>query len=734
MALFFVFCVSFAATPLVGRADPPSALDRPIDVVTIRGSDLPGFLPVNIDRVHLFAWNGVAFEPIPFQVDEVVPEADLLVGLDYCGDPDPEWRTPNQIEVPDSLCEENYAFDFAIAGTPGAGDTGGPGVLDADDEIVFRARDAATVCAPANTWLPDDLTATTSTLRYDIVLNDNRYGGASLQNVGTGCVSAFLYDAPQPRRYDLDDSYVQWQALNPSAQGPDCRWRGGANGGEQVRGPKACGRAVPGPRAAGHPTLDLRWIGNWTMDELRLDGNDILDRLKTRMNIAVVHNEEGYDKYCCAIFMGIKSFDETTRKAPIRVLRYAKGSLSGYGTSRNDWYYGTHLVFRVRLRVHSGPGKLRTYLDFDQDGTLGEFYTEKHPPGQNPDAPADDNSVAGNDSEAEVLTHDDYRPEELNWSLLDMGTTRLLFMIEETDPFEFTGATSHYYSDRSSRDDSPESTYGTLGAHGTYWDGGAKNMQDTSCEQSNDPEEHLWREAYWHVIPMAAGRSVDEYVGWLRNELTVSTVATEYVPPPADPPPRGGRPCPPSLVPSIDSNGEFVDLSPAVIPQDPECDNASYTLYRAVGVGAFRQLAATKPGASHLDRQVAVGMTYRYRAFAHNTDGSESEASPIVQVTVNDVEPPTPPTVVVADPLPNAARLSWVRSTSSDVVGVDVFVSDTPGGPYQKVNSQVVPSGTTEFVIASLDPATTYYLVLEAVDHVGLRSAATPEVSVMPDM
>jgi hypothetical protein len=75
----------------------------------------------------------------------------------------------------------------------------------------------------------------------------------------------------------------------------------------------------------------------------------------------------------------------------------------------------------------------------------------------------------------------------------------------------------------------------------------------------------------------------------------------------------------------------------------------------------------------------------------------------------------------------HAVDLSWTASTSTDVVGYNVYRGTTSGGPYAKINTSLV-SGTT-YVDATVMGCMTYYYVTTAVDSMGGESAYSAEVT-----
>lgn len=693
-----------------------AGIARPFDEVVIKldSVQFPQLAGTAIDKIHLYRWSESSrtFTPIPFQIDEVKRVVDLKEDLSACLASCPV----NNPEIPDSLCESNYAFNYATGEPPGPlDDDDGTYIVDANDELVFRGRDAGAECAPSDEWV---LPLHTWDLRFDIVVKDQRLDGNSLSELGSACVHLFVFDDPRAPAWLEDEYYVRWASF-AGEQGEQCRW------GDPVheRGRRACGVASPGPEAeeAGM-SIETRWIGNWTLDQVKLNGSstDVMDRFKTRMNIANIHNEEGYDLYCCARFMGEKHYNESTKRDPIRALRFAKGALSGFGTTRNDWHYGTHFVFRVRLRVHPGPGDMRNYFDLDSDATPANVYTKQQ---------AEIVDVAqGDDAVNERLSElDTYSQGEFNWVKYQTRAGNFLAIMHETYPFSFADETQHFYSDRRSFVDAPEADAGRLGSSGHFWPGGARNMQDDSCNTSDPDAPALWKEALWYVVPYDDAIGVSSYVDALRFPLTVS-VEDKWRVGWSPPPP----PCVPSLELAPDLDSESVDIWAHLSPPDAGCVNDLVSVYRSVGVGRYRKLASLVPGTKFRDASVQHGVTYRYIAFGHDPLGNSSSGSLTYQFLAQDTQPPPPPAVTDVEPVVGGVRIAWSPGGGLDVVGVNILIANSPGGPYMRVNSAPILEPTREYLISPLEPLQAYYLVLQAVDDVGLSSVLSAEVSVVP--
>jgi hypothetical protein len=79
-----------------------------------------------------------------------------------------------------------------------------------------------------------------------------------------------------------------------------------------------------------------------------------------------------------------------------------------------------------------------------------------------------------------------------------------------------------------------------------------------------------------------------------------------------------------------------------------------------------------------------------------------------------------------APAVPHSVALNWNASTSSGVVGYNVYRSGQSGGPYAKINSAVIPSTTN--TDSNVQSGSTYYYVVTAVDSSGRESVFSNQV------
>ena len=76
---------------------------------------------------------------------------------------------------------------------------------------------------------------------------------------------------------------------------------------------------------------------------------------------------------------------------------------------------------------------------------------------------------------------------------------------------------------------------------------------------------------------------------------------------------------------------------------------------------------------------------------------------------------------------PHDVALNWNPSISSGIFGYNVYRGTGPGGPYTKVNSQVIAS--TSYTDTAIQSGQTYYYVVTAMDSGSQESVYSNEVA-----
>jgi len=143
--------LSCALSALLPAVAPAAPLDRPDDPVVLTGAATAAFVGTAPGRLVAFRWNG-AWQQVPVQVDE-----RKLVNL-RAAYPTPfscSGTSGGYCYAPGNMTPR---LRYADAGTLVGADP--DPLLDADDEVVFMAKDAGTV-APEGTPDPPGVVART---------------------------------------------------------------------------------------------------------------------------------------------------------------------------------------------------------------------------------------------------------------------------------------------------------------------------------------------------------------------------------------------------------------------------------------------------------------------------------------------------------------------------------------------------------------------------------------------
>jgi len=172
--------------------------------------------------------------------------------------------------------------------------------------------------------------------------------------------------------------------------------------------------------------------------------------------------------------------------------------------------------------------------------------------------------------------------------------------------------------------------------------------------------------------------------------------------------------------------------------------------FGSVGVGTSKTLAGTltatasdvtiwsatstssefRLGGLSLPRTIPAGQSASFTlTFAPQSSGT---ASGTISLISNAANGPTNQTLTGAGASTSmhSVTLAW-NSSSSAVLGYNVYRSNTPSGPYTRVNP--APAAGTSYVDTSVRAGTTYYYVSTAVDIRGAESKySTPMQVVIP--
>jgi hypothetical protein len=119
------------------------------------------------------------------------------------------------------------------------------------------------------------------------------------------------------------------------------------------------------------------------------------------------------------------------------------------------------------------------------------------------------------------------------------------------------------------------------------------------------------------------------------------------------------------------------------------------------------------------DVQLGVNMTIGLVPCTANISGPGICNVVVVQRVVNAAL--GGPCVTDGTATAHSVLLSWTASTSSGVVGHNIYRSTTAGGPYTKMNTSTVPA--TNYTDSTVQNGVTYYYVVTAVNSSSVESA-----------
>ena len=372
-----------SARAAVAHAAPPASTlsaARGYDAVSAQGAELAPLVGRPIRNLRLFAARAAALEPIPFQIDEregtVPPDAPWVYTLGA----------------------------YAHADADG-------GALDANDELVFMARDAGarTATKPAN-----------ATLTLELEVRDPTSGELAYAYLAS-------FDQPPPassRAYVHLD--VAADSVNTDNYG------------------LIASTSVP-----------ISW-SNFTIRDLRGGSSaNLLDRYKVRVRalflLGLVEwrvNEEQ-----------LRSVPVGYRDGPIRVIRRVKNSVdAGLGLESAEYlvdnvYYDDAILVPAYVTVPYEPGffmkdiEIRTSVDFREAMEGWSFTSSRNP------SPARIDGVMS--PEEQALDRGD-----TDWIVLAKGEQALISRVIRTDPRLARVQRLLYYVDDAAREDEPESKPG----------------------------------------------------------------------------------------------------------------------------------------------------------------------------------------------------------------------------------------------------------------------------------
>ena len=294
-----------------------ATLERPESVVVILGEELGAVLDVRREQMGLFAWRGGSLEPIPFQIDERTPDGDFAYPL---GD---ERRTDTD-----------------------------DGLLDANDELVFRAGDVGGRA-------PVGVVHQTNAGFVEIEVWDPAREGAR------GWVYLAAFAEGTPERAGDDRVALRWNEVGDLTGWETARLRVGG-----------------GPEGLNFLHLyELRFAEEGEV------GPDVLDRAKIKLEVSYLFTDitRAFDE----VRTGVRSYLDGPVRAVVRFsletyLIWGHWIRTSPGPGCRALIYEDRLELELRLRVpvdleRDQPSALRLSWDFAEAAGEVRVWSDRNP-------------------------------------------------------------------------------------------------------------------------------------------------------------------------------------------------------------------------------------------------------------------------------------------------------------------------------------------------------------------
>jgi hypothetical protein len=321
-------------------------LDRPADPVVLTGSDVPSLVGIAPGDLVAFSYES-GWQQIPVQVDE----RDTKYFEDIYQSSEP-WPGTSIAGVSELVYVDSDTFTGPDSDL----------TLDANDEIVFMAKDAGGV--PPSFSEPGGVIANTG---VEVEISDPLNGSQ------TGYVYLFRQDGSLST--GAGQQYVSYTFNLLS--GPYL------TNYNTLKGPNPEDSVVSTPYYSHH--FSDRWIS----DEIHIAAGgetsvDILDRHKALFAPGVCTRSEN-------TFSGGEGAFVVNKSGPVRAIRSYVGANSGPLTQRDHFFYERRQDIHTFLRVHSISG-IMDFFDYSPDATGMTYYNDLNTAGVtvdgNPDSVA----------------------------------------------------------------------------------------------------------------------------------------------------------------------------------------------------------------------------------------------------------------------------------------------------------------------------------------------------------
>ncbi len=347
-ALVIASVLAVASTVLVGTGPAGAVpLDRPADPVVLTGADLPTLLDGPRGKVVGFRWTGSVWEQLPIQIDE---RAVVNFGKIY--------NAPGAVfyNSQPSLVNE-------LVYTSGSTWTGRDpnGKFDADDELVFMARDAG-VAAPTSSQPAGTVTGS----GVQLAVTDPLVPGSE------GYVYLFYKARGSGLRQSARTKYVKYR-FKPLS--------GNYKKNYQIQsGPNPENSLVTGASYKHH------FSDRWASDGLEITAPgaatvDILDRHKALFSPGFCGRSED-------TFNAAEGAFVTKVSGPVRSIRSYVGANSGPSTQRTHLFYDQREDIVTDLRVHA-IASIMDFFDYSPAAAGMTYRNALNPGGVTIDGSAD---------------------------------------------------------------------------------------------------------------------------------------------------------------------------------------------------------------------------------------------------------------------------------------------------------------------------------------------------------
>lgn len=310
-----------AAVSVAGAT--PEVLHRPADPVVLLGADIPTLQRTNPMDLVAFRFAN-RWEQIPVQIDE----RDMV---DFTRVYNDNWLLGGLVRL-----------DYTDAGTY-AGPDSDP-TLDADDEIVFMAKDAGVRC-PAAVGAPPGVLEDQG---IEVAVTDPLDGA-----------TAYVY------------LFIQDGSLDPAAGARYVDYTFHLLAGDYLTHYQLVAGPNPEDSAVVTDTYKHHFSDRWKSDEIRIfasgaSGVDILDRHKNLFKPNKCGRSED-------TFSDGEGAFIVNKNGPVRALRCYIGANSGARTERLHLFYAEREDITTFLRVHSIPSVM-DFFDYSPEAAGMTYY------------------------------------------------------------------------------------------------------------------------------------------------------------------------------------------------------------------------------------------------------------------------------------------------------------------------------------------------------------------------